>query len=86
MRFQLPYVIISHGHDIPWFMPKEMMWYHALTYQWIKTICVHSKRNYVQSNDMKTNIDAFLGPSFSHKNKIIYNGWNSTVFSPDYSL
>lgn len=86
MRFQLPYVIISHGHDIPWFMPKEMMWYHALTYQWIKTICVHSKRNYVQSNDMKTNIDAFLGPSFSHKNKIIYNGWNSTIFSPDYSL
>ncbi|HPX75595.1 MAG TPA: glycosyltransferase family 4 protein [Bacteroidales bacterium] len=86
MRFQLPYVIISHGHDIPWFMPKEMMWYHALTYHWIKTICVHSKRNYVQSNDMKTNIDAFLGPSFSHKNKIIYNGWDSNVFSPDYSL
>lgn len=82
----LPYVVISHGHDIPWFMPEEMMWYHAITYHWIKTICTHAKRNYIQSQDMKNNIDAFLGPKFSYKNKIIYNGWDSNIFKPDYSL
>lgn len=86
LMYKLPYVIMSHGHDIPWFMPEQMMWYHALTYQWIRTICLHSKRNYIQSQDMKTNIDAFLGKAFSGKNKIIYNGWNSSIYSPDYSL
>jgi glycosyltransferase involved in cell wall biosynthesis len=85
LMYNLPYVVMSHGHDIPWFMPEQMMWYHALTYQWIRTICLQSKRNYVQSQDMKDNIDAFLGKTFSVKNKIIYNGWNSSIFSPDYS-
>lgn len=85
LMYKMPYVIISHGHDIPWFMPEQMMWYHALTYQWIRNICLQSERNYVQSNDMKENIDGFLGKTFSVKNKIIYNGWNSEIFSPDYS-
>lgn len=86
LRFKLPYVIISHGHDIPWYMPEEMMWYHAATYHWIHTICLQSERNYIQSEEMKKNIDSFLGRSFCSKNKIIYNGWNSKFFSPDYSL
>lgn len=85
LKFKLPYVIISHGHDIPWFAPEQMMWYHAFTYQWIKTICIASERNYVQSEEMKKNIDAFLG-RYSYKNRIIYNGWDSSIFSPDYSL
>ncbi len=84
LQFGLPYVIISHGHDIPWFMPEQMMWYHAFTYHWIRKICQQSKRNYVQSIDMKNNIDAFLG-KFSDKNKIIHNGWDSSQFKPDYS-
>lgn len=84
LKFKMPYVVISHGHDIPWFMPEQMMWYHAATYHWIRTICLQSERNYIQSMDMKKNIDSFLGRSFSDKNKIIYNGWNSELFSPDY--
>ncbi len=85
LLYKLPYVLISHGHDIPWFMPEQMMWYHAATYQWIRNICLQSERNYVQSFDMKENIDAFLGKTFSSKNIIIHNGWNSEIFSPDYS-
>ena len=34
----------------------------------------------------KDNIDAFLGKSFNDKNKIIYNGWDSSIFKPDYSI
>lgn len=84
LQFKLPYVVMSHGHDIPWFMPEQMMWYHAITYHWIRKICLQSKRNYVQSQDMKNNIDAFLG-KFSSKNKIIHNGWDNSIFKPDYS-
>lgn len=86
LQFGLPYLVMSHGHDIPWFMPEQMMWYHAFTYHWIRKICLQSVRNYVQSQDMKDNIDAFLGKSFNDKNKIIYNGWDSSVFKPDYSI
>jgi glycosyltransferase involved in cell wall biosynthesis len=83
LMHKLPYVLMSHGHDIPWFMPEQMMWYHAATYHWIRNICLQSERNYVQSPDMKANIDAFLG-KFQRKNKIIHNGWNSELFSPNY--
>lgn len=86
LKFKLDYVIISHGHDIPWFMPEQMMWYHAFTYHWIRKICIHSKRNYVQSEYMKTNIDQFLGSHFNYKNKIIFNGWDSSIFKPNYEL
>ncbi|HRW22678.1 MAG TPA: glycosyltransferase, partial [Bacteroidales bacterium] len=38
LKFRIPYVIISHGHDIPWFAPEQMIWYHIFTYHWIRTI------------------------------------------------
>lgn len=82
--FHLPYVIISHGHDIPWFFPEQMMWYHAACYHWIRKICMQSKRNYVQSDEMLSNINAFLGGTTS-KNKLIFNGWNRDKFFPDES-
>ncbi|MDD4149079.1 MAG: glycosyltransferase family 4 protein [Bacteroidales bacterium] len=85
LMFGLPYVVMSHGPDIPWIMPKQMMWYHAFTYQWIRKTCLQSERNYVQSNEMKNNLDAFLGKSFNDKNKIIYNAWDRSIFKPDYS-
>ncbi|MDR2010575.1 MAG: glycosyltransferase family 4 protein [Bacteroidales bacterium] len=83
--YGLPYVILSHGHDIPWLFPEQMMWYHALTYHWIHKICLQSERNYIRSKDMKDNIDSFLGKKFSSKNMIINNGWDSSIFKPDYS-
>ena len=82
--FHLPYTIISHGHDIPWFFPEQMMWYHAACYHWIRKICMQSERNYMQSDEMLTNINAFLGGT-TGKNKLIYNGWNRDTFFPDES-
>ncbi|MBR5983792.1 MAG: glycosyltransferase family 4 protein [Bacteroidales bacterium] len=82
--FHLPYVIISHGHDIPWFFPEQMMWYHAACYHWIRKICMQSKRNYVQSDEMLSNINAFLGGTTA-KNKLIFNGWDRNKFFPDES-
>lgn len=79
--FNLPYVAVSHGHDIPWFFPEQMMWYHAACYQWIRKICMQSECNFVQSNEMLTNIKAFLGGTPAH-NKLIYNGWDRGEFYP----
>ncbi|NLA24940.1 MAG: glycosyltransferase family 4 protein, partial [Bacteroidales bacterium] len=85
LRFGLNYTIISHGHDIPWFFPKQMLWYHLFLYHTIKNIALNSKINFVQSDEMKRNIDLFTGKEFASKNKIVYNGWDGTVFAPDYS-
>jgi glycosyltransferase involved in cell wall biosynthesis len=83
-NYNLPYVIISHGHDIPWFYPEQMFWYHLFTYHWIRRICLQSELNFVQSDEMKNNIDAFLGLKHNNKNKIIHNGWDRANFYPDY--
>lgn len=83
-RFNIPYAVISHGHDIPWFFPEQMLWYHVFLYHWIRTICLQSERNFVQSDEMKANIDAFLGKKHQSKNIIIHNGWDSSFFKPDY--
>ena len=74
--YHLPYTIISHGPDIPWNNPQQMMWYHAACYHWIRKICMQAERNYVRSDEMLSNINAFLGGS-KNKNKLIRNGSDS---------
>jgi len=71
LLYKLPYVVITYGYDIPWLFPEKMMWYHAVTYHWIRKICLQSEQNYVPSLDMKSNMDSFLGNKFSNKNKFI---------------
>ncbi len=82
--YLLPYAVITHGHDIPWFLPEQMMWYHAACYQWIRRICMISERNYVQSDEMLANIKAFLAGTVA-SNKLIFNGYDTNKFLPDKS-
>jgi len=84
-EFGLPYTVISHGHDIPWFFPKQMVLYHLILYHKIREIVLNSEANFVQSAEMKKNIDLFTGDLHKSKNIVIYNGWNSSVFTADYS-
>ncbi len=81
---EIPYVIMSHGHDIPWFCKKEMWFFQALLYFKIKRICSNSELNFVQTIEMKSNIDKFLGAQNAKKNVIIPNGWDS-VTKENYS-
>jgi len=83
-RFNIPYIIISHGHDIPWFFAKQMFWYHVLTYFRIKRICTQSNRLVLLSKPMKLNADKFMGSRHRHKNCIIANGFDDGLFYPDY--
>jgi len=73
-KFGIPYCVLSHGHDIPWFFKKQMFFYHLLTYFHIKSVCKQSSYNFIQTEFMKKNIDKFLGKKLSKKNIIIPNG------------
>lgn len=82
-RFKLPYAVISHGQDIPWFFPKQMFKYHLLTYFWIKAICKKADKLILLTDAMKKNADRFMG-RMKHKNLIIPNGCETSQFFHDY--
>ncbi len=84
-KFGLPYVLISHGHEIPWVHPRQMILFHALAYFRIKSVCKKSELNFIQTGMMKANLDRFLGRKYEKKNVIIPNGVNTVRFYPDYS-
>ncbi|MBI5540397.1 MAG: glycosyltransferase family 4 protein [Bacteroidia bacterium] len=73
-KFKIPYCILSHGHDIPWYYKRQMFVYHLALYFFIKSICKKSLLNFVQTEFMKINIDKFLGKRLVNKNVIISNG------------
>jgi glycosyltransferase involved in cell wall biosynthesis len=79
-RFNIPYVVMSHGHDIPWFYPQQMFLYHVLLYSRIRKICRVSKANFMLSPDMKSNADRFTGREYSNKNVIIPNACDTSFF------
>lgn len=84
-KFNIPYTIISHGHDIPWLFKKEMFFYHLFTFIRIRRICRNAEFDFVQTKEMKDNINRFLSGKFPEKNIIIQNGIDRTVFYPDVS-
>lgn len=82
-KFKIPYAVISHGQDIPWFFPKQMFKYHVATYFWIKNICKRADKLILLTSDMKKNADRFMGKN-KHKNIVIPNGCETKTFYPDY--
>ncbi|MBI4647894.1 MAG: glycosyltransferase family 4 protein [Bacteroidia bacterium] len=84
-KFNVRYVLLSHGHDVPWVKPVKLYIYYCLTYKWLKKICLNSEMNFIQSSQMKANIDSFIGKKNSKKNIIISNGVEPSVFHPDYT-
>lgn len=83
-KFKLPYAVISHGQDIPWFFPKQMFKYHLVTYFWIKSICKRADKLILLTKAMKKNADRFMG-RIKNRNFIVPNGCDTKTFLPDYS-
>lgn len=84
-KYGLPYVVISHGHDIPWVKPFSMYGYFLLTYFKIKKIIKNAEYLFVQTEEMKINAEKFAGKTLTDKIHIIPNGCDSKLFSPaDY--
>lgn len=84
-KFNIPYIVISHGHDIPWVFPKQMFKFHLATYFWLKKIFLNAKKTVLLTNEMKSHADKFLGENYASNNVVIPNGCNNELFKPDYS-
>jgi glycosyltransferase involved in cell wall biosynthesis len=73
-RWGIPYVILSHGHDIPWFSPKQMFFWHLALYPIIKNITTKSLKNVLLTPELKQVADNFLGKRKASSNMVIPNG------------
>ncbi len=83
-KFDIPYAIVSHGQDIPWFFKQQMFKYHLVTYPWIKIICNKADKLILLTQAMKINADNFMGNQ-DYKNCIVPNGFDSQLFTPNYT-
>lgn len=71
-KYAIPYIILSHGHDIPWAFPKKMFIWHLLTYYKIKKICTQSSYNILLSDEIKKMADKLIDNK--EKNVVFFNG------------
>ncbi|MEZ4887184.1 MAG: glycosyltransferase family 4 protein [Chitinophagales bacterium] len=85
-KFNIPYTVVSHGHDVPFAFPKQMLKFHALTYFWLKQILKNATTFFVQSQEMKDRSDKFIGEKLASKNYRVPNGCNSDYFQPNYAI
>lgn len=77
-QFNIPYVIISHGHDIPFFYPRKMLMYHLPLYPIIYSICKGALGIVSLTKKLKYNADKLVGNRQS--NVVIANGINTNNF------
>ncbi len=81
-RFTLPYMIVSHGQDIPWFCPRELFFYHLLFYLPIMFICRNAEKITVLSGKRLGDARSLLGRAHFNKLHIVPNGCDTGFFSP----
>ncbi|MBW7954899.1 glycosyltransferase family 4 protein [Candidatus Gracilibacteria bacterium] len=81
-KFNIPYIISTHGHDIPGFYPEKMKKFHILTNWYTKKIWQDAKKILTLTTDMKKLADNF---GESNKNIILPNGCQSDFFNPGIS-
>lgn len=73
-HFGLPYLILSHGHDVPWFSPKQMFFWHLAFHRYIRNIMLGSAYNILLTDQLKEIADKFIGRRQADKNRVIPNG------------
>ena len=82
-KFNIPFIIISHGHDIPWFFPKQMFLYHLLLYHKIRKITGAADGIVVFNEYLKRKVIEFIPLKSKDKIFVIPNGCNTALFKPD---
>jgi len=82
MLHKVPYIIISHGQDIPWFSPRELFLYHLVFYLPIKWVCSRASKNTVLSQQRLNELNRLSAPGQYSKNHIIPNGCDIEFFTP----
>jgi glycosyltransferase involved in cell wall biosynthesis len=84
-KYSIPYVIVSHGQDIPWFFPGQLLLYHMIFYFRIASLLRHSIANIMLTRHMQDAAGKLLPPDLRSRNHIIPNGCDTALFTPDYS-
>ena len=82
IRYKLPYFIISHGQDIPWFSPRELFFYHLAFYLPIRWICSRATGVTVLSQQRLRELNRLTPPRSHSKHYIVPNGCDIDFFSP----
>jgi glycosyltransferase involved in cell wall biosynthesis len=85
-KYHIPYFIISHGQDIPWFFPRQLGLFHALLYFKIAALLKGSVKNIMLTQDMKRAADRLLPKRMREKNVVIPNGCHIEKFCPEPSM
>jgi glycosyltransferase involved in cell wall biosynthesis len=80
-RFKLPYIIISHGQDIPWFSPRELFFYHLVFYLPIRRICSRASGVTVLSQKRLRELNRLTRPLHHSKHHIVPNGCDIDFFT-----
>lgn len=81
-KFNIPYILSTHWHDIPGFFPEQMRKFHILTNWYTKKIWKKAEKILVLTTEMKKLADKFWNPN---KNIILANWCYSEFFYPDVS-
>lgn len=81
-KFDLPYIISTHWHDIPGFFPEQMRKFHILTNWYTKKIWEKADKILVLTTDMKKLADKFW---IEKKNILLPNWCNGDFFYPDFT-
>ena len=82
MLHKVPYMIISHGQDIPWFSPRELFLYHLVFYLPIRWVCSRASKITVLSQQRLNELNKLTTPKHRSKNHIIPNGCDIGFFTP----
>ncbi len=73
-KFKIPFIMISHGEDMPFVNKKRMLKYHIPLYPYIRRVCLKSEANIVLTNTLLSNINRLIGEKRKAKNTAIPNG------------
>lgn len=79
-KYKIPYLCISHGHDIPWVKPFSLYPMFFATQWKIRKILQNSVGVITISNDLERNAKKFIGKN--HQNLVHYipNGCDHSIF------
>ncbi len=82
IRHKVPYIIISHGQDIPWFSPRELFFYHLVFYLPIRWICSRASKVTVLSQQRLHELNRLTRLRHHSKHHLIPNGCDIDFFTP----
>ena len=79
-KFNLKFVVISHGHDIPWVHAKRLWPLYLMGYQKIKKVLNQAEKVFLQTPMMFENLKSFHAKA-AQKVAIVPNGFSSEVLT-----